>query len=104
VFLRRPAPPASSFSRNFRVHGPAPGRREHVLLGTGGAPSEARLRRSPSERRSEMKKKLTLLVFALLSVTGALAVGVRSAEAGRCVTQFVDEGGGVTCTPRGADS
>lgn len=47
-----------------------------------------------------MKKKLTCLVLALLGAVAALTVGARSAEAGRCVTQCIDEGGGVTCCRR----
>ena len=54
-----------------------------------------------SERRSEVKKKLTCLLFALLGVMGALSVGVRSAEAGRCVTQCTEEGCCRRCCERG---
>lgn len=39
-----------------------------------------------------MKRKVALLAFAALSIVGALLVEVRSAEAGRCITQCTPEG------------
>ncbi|HEX9942172.1 MAG TPA: hypothetical protein VGG03_09160 [Thermoanaerobaculia bacterium] len=46
-----------------------------------------------------MKRKLALLALALLSTAGALSIGVRSAEAGRCIDRCTTEGG-VTCCDR----
>ena len=54
-----------------------------------------------SQRRSEVKRKLTCLVFALLAVAGALSIGGRSAAAGRCVTQCTPEGCCRRCCERG---
>ena len=44
-----------------------------------------------------MKKKLTCLVFALFSVAGTLSVGVRCAEAGRCIDRCTTDGTVICC-------